>query len=133
MLRGHSEGCTGFVWLETRSSKIEDSNDKLKNASRSNSLSPSMTGGHSVPNSTSGPMLSVVPSKLAPLFSSKGKKNAQDHYTSGRDSHQENKNAVGDVRSGIIQHLFTVGKDGNVLVQDIRNAYFPRKVMQRLY
>jgi hypothetical protein len=50
------------------------------------------------------------------------------HSKSGTDSKAKNQNTTDEVvlhRSGIFQHLFTIGKDGNVLVQDVRNAYFP--------
>jgi hypothetical protein len=43
----------------------------------------------------------------------------------GHENFDQQANDAELFRSGIFQHLLSVGKDGKVLVQDLRNAYFP--------
>lgn len=120
LLRGHSEGCTGFAWLETLSllsgtdrSPAKYSTSSIKHVSSFRNQSRE----GSIHNSKSSPMLSLA-ENFMPMA----------HSKSGTDSKAKNQNTTDEVvlhRSGIFQHLFTIGKDGNVLVQDVRNAYFP--------
>lgn len=115
LLRGHSDGCTGFVWLETQSPVPPPS------PMFTDTLSPSLK--HT--NSSLRPhqqvlhksSLSLVGDLLSPLTQSISK--PESLSSSSTDGEKELHN------SGIFQHLLTIGKDGKVLVQDLRNAYFP--------
>ena len=86
VMKGHSETCTDFRWLDTPLAST-------KNTSELNQQAGGKKAG------------------------SKGSKDSKEK------EREDNKPKF----LGVQHHILSVGKDGNMLVQDIRNAYFPRQ------
>ena len=156
VLRGHSvsEGCAGFVWLETQSPEYGEDGAHLSALRHTSSLglnpsapsAPSSSTAekkrlHSLHGSNSLPLLSAGAAPLATTPSAlthteSAHNNTRQEISASHPHQARGEGGAGGEggllhRSGIFQHLFTIGKDGNVLVQDLRNAYFPGKVMRR--
>lgn len=125
----------GFSWLETVSpvspSNYEELSHHLVHASSEgiHPTTPPTRGQSSLPFTKSTPSLfGPSPSSQSGVSNSK--------QSISNDSAAKSASALDNVdkvlfRSGIFQHLLTIGKDGSLMVQDLRNAYFPGEHISR--
>lgn len=137
VIRGHSEGCTGFSWLQTlshldpfsptphpllHSSTLPQVSSTLTKTPRSNPTPATLHASKSTPALTHSSIQHTLPST-----NKNQSRNFENPPTTG---HMTGPHAEEDelYTTGIFQHLLTIGKEGAVLVQDLRNAYFPGEV-----
>ena len=135
VLRGHVDMCTDFDWLDTPSpefasdtstigsNNIEPSSPQSPHASHSSANVPSsplpreQTGGESARKNSS--------------FSSPHRNPPHAFSSSSPSSTTAASSMMQMVGLGVHQHILSVGKDGRVLIHDLRNAYFPRQHISR--
>jgi WD40 repeat protein len=151
ILRGHTDACMGFAWLDTPvpedvdPAEIASSSSPIRDDAANPPSSPSRSPtrererGMSSSSSTASSMWLIGRrgSSVASLTSrtvagSRSPRRDVDYIDDDINTYpidELGRPAPGFL--GVYQHILSVGKDGKCIVQDLRNGYFPRQHLSR--
>ena len=105
----------------------------INSSPRAGANSPGLTSPNPRASLASPSPRAVVDAPTHPSKKTGDKAGGSGRDTTGQEGVDANRgNGQGQGRGmGVHQHVLSVGRDGHVVVQDVRNGYFPRQHMAR--